>query len=47
MAFDGLCGVVLFWVLWATFSPKSFGKQIRVWRDEIAEGWNSPPEEKI
>ena len=47
MAFDALCGLILIWAFWAIFAPKSFGREMKKWRDELAEGWNSPPQEKI
>lgn len=39
--------LIFWWVGWAVFFPRSFGKEMRKIFDKIAEGWNSPPQEKI
>ena len=44
MAFDGLCGVVLVWVLWLVFFPRSFGKEMRSMWTKIKDDRDSAQE---
>jgi hypothetical protein len=43
---DSLFVLIFWWIGWAVFFPRNFGKEMRSTFNKIKEGWNSPPKEK-
>lgn len=37
--------MVLVWIWWFAFFPRSMGKNLRVICDKFMSGWNDPPRE--